>query len=92
LEPLPMLPVVEPDTVDLILVPAVACDRRGFRLGYGGGFYDRLLAQPEWTHKPTIGIVFELAYLNHLEADSWDRPMGSVCTENSFMGIDIKTS
>jgi 5-formyltetrahydrofolate cyclo-ligase len=88
LEPLPTLPVIEPDAVDLILVPAVACDRRGCRLGYGGGFYDRLLAQPEWANKPTIGIVFEFAYLEHLDADSWDRPMRSVCTEKGFMGID----
>jgi 5-formyltetrahydrofolate cyclo-ligase len=88
LEPLPTLPLVEPDSVDLILVPAVACDRRGFRLGYGGGFYDHLLAQPEWANKPTIGIVFEFAYLEKLEADLWDLPMRSVCTENGFMAID----
>ncbi|NJM76806.1 MAG: 5-formyltetrahydrofolate cyclo-ligase [Acaryochloridaceae cyanobacterium RU_4_10] len=89
LEPLPTLPLVKPDSVDLILVPAVACDRRGFRLGYGGGFYDRLLAQPEWADKPTIGIVFEFALLNQLDADPWDRPMRSVCTENGFMAIDL---
>ena len=84
LEPLSALPAVEPDAVDLILVPALACDRRGFRFGYGGGFYDRLLAQPEWANKPTIGIVFELAFLDHLDADPWDCPMQAVCTENAL--------
>ncbi len=84
LEPLSTLPVLEPERVDLILVPAVGCDRRGVRLGYGGGFYDRLLAQPEWTHKPTIGIVFEFAYLEHLEPDPWDCSMHAICTDNGL--------
>ncbi len=91
LEPLPTLPAVEPDAVDLILVPAVACDLSGFRLGYGGGFYDRLLAQPEWANKPTIGIVFEFAFLDPLDADLWDLPMQAVCTENGLIAIDMKS-
>lgn len=80
-EPHPDAPMLEPDQVDLILVPAVACDHRGYRLGYGGGFYDRLLSAPEWANKLTIGIVFEAARLPHLPVDAWDRPLHSVCTE-----------
>ncbi|WP_239651896.1 5-formyltetrahydrofolate cyclo-ligase [Neosynechococcus sphagnicola] len=38
LEPEPDSPMLEPQAVDLILVPALACDRHGYRLGYGGGF------------------------------------------------------
>ncbi|MEM7518538.1 MAG: 5-formyltetrahydrofolate cyclo-ligase, partial [Planctomycetota bacterium] len=30
----------------------------GYRLGYGGGFYDRMLSHPVWSRKPTVGIVF----------------------------------
>jgi 5-formyltetrahydrofolate cyclo-ligase len=86
LEPLSTLPVLEPSVVDLILVPAVGCDRQGFRLGYGGGFYDRLFSNPAWTNVPTIGIVFEFAYLAELTRDSWDYPLRAVCTE---MGITL---
>lgn len=80
-EPHPDCPVIEPDQVDLILVPAVACDMRGYRLGYGGGFYDRLLSSPAWAEKFTIGIVFESAYVSELPSDPWDVPLRAVCTE-----------
>lgn len=70
-----------------MLIPAVACDRRGYRLGYGGGFYDRLLSQPDWQTIPTIGIVFHHSYLPQLPADSWDRPLQAVCTDQAFYSI-----
>jgi 5-formyltetrahydrofolate cyclo-ligase len=88
LEPIATLPMLEPEEVDLILVPAMAYDRQGFRLGYGGGFYDRLLSNPQWANKPTIGIVFEFAYLEHLPRDPWDCPMQAVCTETGWVTMD----
>jgi 5-formyltetrahydrofolate cyclo-ligase len=84
LEPPPHLPCLEAKEVDLILVPAVACDRNGFRLGYGGGYYDRLLSSPAWSMIPTIGIVFDQAYLDHLPADPWDQPLDAICTEEGL--------
>ena len=83
-EPHPDAPVLAPEQVDLLLVPAIACDTRGYRLGYGGGFYDRLLASPDWTTKPTIGIVFDQAYLPALPDDDWDRSLTAICTEKGF--------
>ncbi|MGV2827789.1 5-formyltetrahydrofolate cyclo-ligase [Myxosarcina sp. GI1(2024)] len=80
-EPLINAPLVEPATVDLILVPTVACDRQGYRLGYGGGFYDRLLSSPQWSQIPTIGIVFDFAYLAELPREPWDIKLDYVCTE-----------
>lgn len=82
LEPHPDAPVIEADQVDLLLVPAIACDARGYRLGYGGGFYDRMLASPVWAKKPTIGIVLDEAYLPQLPHDPWDQPLKAVCTES----------
>ncbi len=84
LEPHPDSPILAPEQVDLLLVPAIACDQRGYRLGYGGGFYDRLLASPAWAEKTTIGIVFDLAYLPALLEDPWDRPLTAVCTEKGL--------
>jgi 5-formyltetrahydrofolate cyclo-ligase len=78
-------PILEAEDVDLILVPAVACDLRGYRLGYGGGFYDRLLCSPEWSSKFTIGIVFDFACLPQLPIDEWDRRLNGVCTETGLI-------
>jgi 5-formyltetrahydrofolate cyclo-ligase len=81
LEPAPTSPRLEPIDVDLILVPAVAIDRCGYRLGYGGGYYDRLRADPLWQQIPTIGIVFDFAAVDTLPIDPWDLKLDAVCTE-----------
>lgn len=91
-EPHPDLPVLQPEIVDLILVPAIACDHRGYRLGYGGGFYDRMLSDPAWAGKPTIGIVFELARLAHLPAEPWDLPLQGICTEAGLFTSMLETN
>ncbi len=81
LEPDPKSALLAPDCVDLMLVPAVAVDTRGYRLGYGGGYYDRLRADPLWRKVPTIGIVFDFAYMETIPTEAWDLPLDAVCTE-----------
>ncbi len=81
LEPLATNSLIKPEQVDLLLVPTVACDRLGYRLGYGGGYYDRLLSNPAWQNIPTIGITFEFAYLDKLPVENWDMTLNNVCTE-----------
>lgn len=81
-EPTAIAPLILPAEVDLLLIPAVACDRQGYRLGYGGGYFDRLLHSPEWQVIPSIGIVFDFAYLDTLPLDTWDQKLQAICTES----------
>ncbi|WP_342597846.1 5-formyltetrahydrofolate cyclo-ligase [Cyanobacterium aponinum UTEX 3222] len=84
LEPSTHSPLIYPHQVDLILVPAVGCDRFGYRLGYGGGYYDRLFAQPLWQNIVRMGIVFDFAYVDKLIKESWDKPLDYICTESGI--------
>lgn len=63
------------NSIDLVLVPALAIDPDGFRLGQGGGFYDRALPQLRaWKH----GIVYNYERMEHdLPREPWDIPMDS---------------
>lgn len=86
-EPFIEAPVIRPQEVDLILVPTVAGDRQGYRLGYGGGYYDRLLSSPQWQNIPTIGIVYDFAYIPELPIDTWDTRLDLICTEYQLISI-----
>ncbi len=77
--------VVDTDEIELIIVPAVAYDRRGNRLGRGKGFYDRLLSSAKATK---IGIGYEFQLVDELPTESHDVPVDYVITQN--MTIRIK--
>jgi len=44
-----------------------------------------MLSLPEWNLIPTVGIIFDFAYLPQLPIDSWDKPLNSVCTESKLI-------
>ena len=74
-EPIADGPVAS-DAAALVLMPGVAFDRSGHRIGYGGGYYDRFLAcEPE---HPTIALCFDFQVFDHLETDAHDVPVNLV--------------
>jgi 5-formyltetrahydrofolate cyclo-ligase len=84
IEPDIQSPLINSEDVDLILIPCVGCDTLGYRLGYGGGYYDRLLSLPQWKNQPTIGLVFEFGYLPKLPVEAWDQPLNYICTDTGI--------
>ena len=69
-------PDVFTDTV--ILVPGSVFDKKGNRIGYGGGFYDRFLAQHQGMF--SIGLAYECQIAEEIPADEWDRKVDTVIT------------
>lgn len=70
-------PIVPDETLDMIVVPLVAFDRAGARLGYGGGCYDRYLP----TLRPDcqiVGIAFEEQRVDHVPTDVHDLPLPNI--------------
>jgi 5-formyltetrahydrofolate cyclo-ligase len=63
---------LQPGQLALLLVPALAVDRRGVRLGYGGGWYDRLRADPAWRQVPALVVLPAACVCDRLPDDPWD--------------------
>lgn len=72
------------DLLDLILVPGVAFDTRGYRIGYGAGYYDRFLPTlPKGT--PTIALAHEIQMVERVENDHYDFPVDMIITEERLI-------
>jgi len=82
LEPAPQLPTVDPTVVDLVLTPGVAFDRRGCRLGFGGGFYDRFLPT---TGALRVGVTYDSCLVDELPASERDQRMHWVVTPTQMI-------
>ena len=78
LEPDASLPVVEPHELDMILVPGVAFDRCGYRLGFGGGFYDRFLPRVTTTK---VGIIYAALLVEKVPRGPFDQPVDFLVSE-----------
>ena len=77
-EPIESGPVACDETA-LVLMPGLAFDHQGRRVGYGGGYYDRYLAaQP---HHPTVALCYDFQMYDHLDVDDFDIPVDVVITD-----------
>jgi 5-formyltetrahydrofolate cyclo-ligase len=74
-------------TPDAVFLPMNGWDAQGYRLGYGGGFFDRTLAALA-TKPLTIGISYEMAKLDTIYPQPWDVPMDYVVTEQGVYRRD----
>jgi 5-formyltetrahydrofolate cyclo-ligase len=74
--------------LNLILIPLVAFDTQGNRLGMGGGFYDRSLSftrhRKQWHSPRLIGLAHEIQKIDQLPCESWDVPLNMIATEKNL--------
>jgi len=81
--------LLDPDALDLVLVPLLGFDRRGHRLGTGAGYYDRSFAflqgQPRPARPVLVGIGYSFCERSQLPAEAWDIQMDFVATERELI-------
>ena len=77
---IPVPALAESATPDLVLVPLNAFDARGYRLGYGGGYFDRTLAALD-PAPVAVGVGFELGRVESILPEPHDRPLDWIVTE-----------
>ena len=85
LEPSETCPRFPIEHLQLIVVPGIAFDRKGYRLGYGKGFYDRFLVK--CPHAVAIGLAYEVQLVEDTFPQEWDVPVQHIFTETGRIGI-----
>ena len=77
---------IDPLTIDVVLVPAVCFDRRGHRIGYGAGYYDRFLplTRADCRH---IGVAFARQLIDRVPEEPHDRPVGMLITNEEVITV-----
>lgn len=86
-EPCPDASVlIQPEDIDLVLVPCVAFDEEGRRLGHGGGYYDHYL--PGCVHAKKILVAFEAQQVSRVVTDSLDVTMDALVTEHGAWYVE----
>ena len=77
-------PAIDIKDLDVVIVPAVAYDKNCYRLGYGGGFYDRFLENLR-EDAVTVGIAFDLQIFDEIPKESHDAQLDYIVTESTIL-------
>lgn len=91
-EPLPRVPRIAGRALDLVFLPLVGFDRRGNRLGMGGGFYDRTFAYRRAFPKAApmlVGLAHQCQQVAKLPAQDWDVPLDMVATDGGISQVSV---
>ena len=79
---------IKPSDISMLFVPALAIDQNGYRLGYGGGYFDRLRQKDIWISIPSFVIVSNNCISkNPLPRDKWDLPFSGWISEEGLHQI-----
>ncbi len=83
------LEVIQPQKLDFLIVPGVAFDRKGNRLGRGKGFYDRFLSHLP-PSLPRISLVYSFQIVEEIPVDKHDLPVNLIITEKEIIEVSDK--
>ena len=87
-EPAPTCRLTNLEEIDVAVLPGLAWDRSGTRLGRGAGYYDRLLAERRFrAHR--LGLFFALQEFPSIPADEWDQKLDAVVTEREILNFEF---
>lgn len=70
------------DSIDIVIVPGIAFDKTGHRIGFGGGYFDRFLKKLRST---TIGLAYEFQIIDKVPAHKYDVPVDFIITEERII-------
>ncbi|GAB5537146.1 MAG: 5-formyltetrahydrofolate cyclo-ligase [Rubricoccaceae bacterium] len=84
MEPPEAAPVVAPDRIELVIVPAFGAGRNGARIGHGGGFYDAFLPT---TPAPRVGVVYADCLIDHVPSEPHDAALDLIVTEHETVRV-----
>jgi 5-formyltetrahydrofolate cyclo-ligase len=80
---------IELRQIDILLLPLVAYDPAGNRLGMGGGYYDRLLREVAGAQTPLrVGVAYAAQEVASLPVESWDVPLHAIVNEHGWFSFD----
>lgn len=74
------------NSIDLMITPLLALDNKGYRLGYGGGYYDRFMKKR--TIYNSLGLMYSFQLINQLPRDPWDKKLDYYLTEDGLKRIE----
>lgn len=84
MEPLPHTEIIEPQAIDLAIIPGIAFDKKGHRIGYGKAYYDRLCAH---LTCPKFALAYEVQIVDNVPAQKHDIPVNGIITEKAIYHI-----
>ena len=85
LQPIPAAPIVDAAAIDVFLTPLLGCGDSGMRLGYGGGYYDRLFAQVGGLR---LGVGYALQRVSDWESEAHDQRLDGFLSEEGLTLFD----
>lgn len=92
----PLARVVRAYGLDLLFIPLLGFDSRGYRLGMGGGYYDASLVHLKrlhvWKRPRVVGVAFSLQEVDRVPNDPWDIPLDALLTESGFRAFSRDAS